>query len=437
MRDIGISIVVLIGLFWTVRFPYVGVLLWTWVTLMVPHQLAFGFSRTFQINLLVAVVTLGSWLLNDKERKFPPLDTHCKLLILYFLWMTFNTFQAVEPDMSWRMWDRVWRVMLLGVLISTMATNKVRIHAVVMVDAMSLLWYGVKGGGFTLMNGGGNHVQGPADSPIGDNNQLALAILMVLPLANYLRLYTVNWAVSRAYLIAIGFGVLSVLGSYSRGAFIALGGLAVLAMFRAKRKWLYPLVAAGLLIPAMQFMPENYFSRINTIQDAQSDGSFQGRLDAWGVAWGYAVDHFPFGAGFHGCQTIQVFSHYAPGKETHAAHSIFFQTLGDNGFIGLFIFLALLFVAFRNSMTIRKYSKGNPELGWAYDLSGMIQLSLFVYCLGGSALSFAYYDNMFILTGLLSVMREQVLSQAKIKGWRKGMGRSQDQGALSPTLVTE
>ena len=197
------------------------------------------------------------------------------------------------------------------------------------------------------------------------------------------------------------------------------------------------LVAAGLLIPAMQFMPENYFSRINTIQDAQSDGSFQGRLDAWGVAWGYAVDHFPFGAGFHGCQTIQVFSHYAPGKETHAAHSIFFQTLGDNGFIGLFIFLALLFVAFRNSMTIRKYSKGNPELGWAYDLSGMIQLSLFVYCLGGSALSFAYYDNMFILTGLLSVMREQVLSQAKIKGWRKGMGRSQDQGALSPTLVTE
>ncbi|HEX4273496.1 MAG TPA: putative O-glycosylation ligase, exosortase A system-associated [Rhizomicrobium sp.] len=417
MRDIALVIITAIGLVWTVRMPFVGVLLWAWITLMNPHQLAFGFSQTFQINLLVAVVTMAAWAFS-KERKLPPMDATTAVFVLFFLWITFNSFFCIVPIATWPMWNRTWRLMLFGGVVAVAATNRVRIHALIAMWALSLCFYGVKGGGFTLLTGGGNHVEGPPNSTISDNNQLALAILMALPLANYLRVNSANVLVRRALLAAIILSVVAVLGSYSRGAFIALAGLLVLAFFRARRKWLFPLAAAIIVVPAVLFMPAGFFDRVNSIQNAGQDASFQGRVDAWHVAYGFASDHFPLGAGFDGPQQAEIFRVYAPGKVSHAAHSIYFQVLGDNGFVGLGLYLLLLALCFYNSVSIRRMTKGRPEFSWAFELAGMLQLTMFVFCLGGAALSFAYYDGVFIIAGLLSAMRQQI-GQATATGWRK------------------
>lgn len=435
MRDVALSLVVLIGLVWTIRRPFVGVLLWEWITLMNPHQLAYGFSRTFQINLLVAVVTLFAWLFS-KERKTPPIDANLVLLLLFFMWITIDTFQSVDPTSAWDMWDRVWRLMFFGVLVSMSATSKVRVHALMLVYAMSLLWYGVKGGGFTLMTGGVYRVSGPPNSTIGDNNQLALAILMALPLANYVRLQSANVWVRRIVLAAMIFSVISVIGSYSRGAFIALAGLLGVAWFRSKKKWRYPLVAAAVVIPVLHFMPQSYFGRIDTISNASEDASFQGRVDAWHVALGYATDHFPFGAGFDGPQRPEIFHYYEPGHDTHAAHSIYFEVLGDSGFPALVLYLLLLANCFRNSAMIRRKTRKRAELSWAYDLAGMLQLTLFVFCLGGSALSFAYYDGLWICAGLLSVMR-QMVQRSAAPGWKEADYRLSGTLAGAPRFVAE
>jgi probable O-glycosylation ligase (exosortase A-associated) len=259
------------------------------------------------------------------------------------------------------------------------------------------------------MTGGHFEVTGPPNTPIGDNNQLALAILMILPLANYLRLQSANLFLPRAMFVAMILCFFSVVGSYSRGGFVALAVMAIISILRAKKKWLYPMVAGIVVLYAYQFMPQSYFSRIDTIQNASTDSSFQGRLDAWHVAYGYAKDHFPFGAGFSGLeQQPQIFNKYEPGKDTHAAHSIFFQVLGDNGFVGLAIYLLILAVCFWNSVVIRHKAKNTPELSWMYDLSGMLQLTLVAFCVGGSALSMAYYDVLFIAAALLSTMRDLV-----------------------------
>src|SRR6185437_6497326 len=156
-----------------------------------------------------------------------------------------------------------------------------------------------------------------------------------------------------------------------RGAFIALGGLVTVAWLRAKQKLLYPLAAAIVIVPALYFMPASFYERMNTIHDAQNDASVQGRFDAWYVAYGYAVDHFPFGAGFDGPQREWIFGAYEPGHTSHAAHSIYFEVLGDQGFGGLVIYLLILGVTVRNAMVVRKLTKDRPEFSWAYDLAGM------------------------------------------------------------------
>ena len=416
MRDLFLVAIILVGMLATLRYPFAGILLWTWFTCMDPHQGAFGFVTTAPLNLIIAIVTILSWAFS-KEPKLPRFDLTHILVFAFLVWMTFNGFFAVDPSWSWPIWNITWKTILLGLLISKFVTNKVRAHALIWTVCVSLLYYGIKGGIFTLVTGGGSHVLGPTYSQIGDNNTLALATLMVLPLINYLRSQSANRWVSLGLLAGMALSTVSVVGSYSRGAFIALGGLGAVAWFRARNKFVYPIAAAIVVIPILMFMPQNYFDRLNTIKTANSDPSFHGRVVAWKVAWSYATEHFPFGDGMAGAQLPSVFNHYFPTEETHAAHSIYFQVLGDNGFIGLVLYLAILVTALLYCSQIRRATRGVDELHWAYELTGMIQLSLFVFCLGGAALSMAYYDVLFINVGLLSALRTMLArsSQANSK----------------------
>ncbi len=409
MRDLFLVAVIGIALVATLGYPFAGILLWTWFTCMDPHQEAFGFAPTAPLNLIIACVTIAAWLFS-RERKLPPLDATLILLLLFLVWMTINGFAAVDPDWSWPLWSRTWKTIALGIAVMAITTNRVRAHALVWAVVLSLLYYGIKGGIFTIVTGGSNHVLGPPNSMIGDNNQLALALLMMLPLANYLRLQSADRRISVLLAIAMLLSTIAVLGSYSRGAFLALGALAVAAWLRSRHKLITLFVALLIVVPVLRFMPQQYYERLNTIQSADTDESFRGRLVAWEVAWGYARDHFPFGDGFSGSERRAVFNHYAPGQVTHAAHSIYFEVLGDNGFWGLALYLAILVIAFFNCSTVRKAARGDPKLAWAGDLAGMIQLSLFVFCVGGAALSMAYYDVYFIWIGLLCALRVQVRS---------------------------
>jgi probable O-glycosylation ligase (exosortase A-associated) len=149
-------------------------------------------------------------------------------------------------------------------------------------------------------------------------------------------------------------------------------------------------------------MPPAFWARVDSIQNYHSDASFQGRVEAWHVAYDYAVDHFPFGAGFYGPQLHEIFHKYEPGKIAHAAHSIYFQVLGEHGFVGLAIYLCIFVASFFDLQKVKWETKRRPELRWAYDLADMLQLSLFAFSLGGAALSMAYYD-LFVLAICLGV----------------------------------
>jgi len=415
MRALFLVAVIGASLFATLSYPFAGVLLWTWFTCMDTHQEAYGFAQSAPFNFIIALVTIGAWLFS-KERKMPPIDATFVLILAFLVWITLNGFLAPDPAWSWPLWDRTWKTIVLGLVIMALATNKVRAHALIWAVVISLLYYGIKGGIFTIVTGGGSHVLGPSNSIIGDNNQLALALLMILPVTNYLRIHTANRVISIGFSVAMVLSTLSVLGSYSRGAFVALTALAAVAWFRSKRKMLYLVTIVAVAVPLFYLMPQSYYDRLNTIQSADVDSSFQGRIMAWKVAFSYARDHFPFGDGFAGAERPGVFNRYFPGERTHAAHSIYFEVLGDNGFMGLGIYLAILVVAFLNCRRIRKLARTDPDLAWAGDLADMIQLSLFVFCVGGAALSMAYYDVFFIWAGLLSALLFGLRRSLLLKG---------------------
>lgn len=399
MRDIFLVLVVLSGLGVTLRYPFVGVLLWEWFALMQPHREAFGFSRSMPLNLAIAVVTILSWLASKEPKRLPghPIIV---LLGLFLVWMTFNSFFAFNTAWSWPYWDRTWRVLLLGFMIAATANSRIRIEAVVWIAVISLLYYGVKGGVFTLITGGHFKVLGPPSTVIYDNNQMALALLTTLPLVEYLRSNAQSRMFSLGLAGALVATAIAVLGSYSRGAYVAMAAVALFALFKTRRKLVYLSILTIVLVPALYFMPESFYARVNTLNSVSSDSSFQGRLTAWEVALRYATDHFPFGAGFYGPQLPPIFNHYFPYDTPHAAHSIYFQVLGEHGYIGLFLYCSLLLVSFFACRKLGKAPRGEP-LSWNQKLARMIQVSLIAFMVGGAALSMAYYDLFIVLISLL------------------------------------
>lgn len=299
------------------------------------------------------------------------------------------------------------------ILAGTLAVNAVRFHALVWVVALSLCYFGVKGGLFTLITGGHSHVFGPAHTMIYDNNTLADALVMVLPMLNYLRLHSeVRW-VRTGIIVVIVLVVGSILGSYSREAYLALAVVGGAFWLRTKNKLIYPIVAVIIMVPLLKFMPDSFYQRAASIQQYSTDSSFQTRLNSWWVAYRYAMDHMPFGAGFYGMNLPAVWDKYIPG-EMHAVHSVYFQTLGEQGVVGLALYLLVIAVTFVNLRAVRRNTKGISEFVWAYDLAGMMQLSVLAFCVGGAAAPINFFDLFFLWVLVSAALLEHTKKKREV-----------------------
>jgi probable O-glycosylation ligase (exosortase A-associated) len=192
-----------------------------------------------------------------------------------------------------------------------------------------------------------------------------------------------------------------------------MGAMLGLLWLKSRRKLMTGLLILAMVPLGFQLMPEQWFERMSTISTAaDQDASAMGRINAWHLAINVANDNIA-GGGFV-VFTPRMFRVYAPNPlDPHAAHSIYFQVLGEHGYIGLAIYLTLLFCAWRTASRIQKECGDNPELKWAKDLAAMAQVSLMGYFTGGAFLSLAYYDFVYYLMALLVVMERHILSRAQ------------------------
>ena len=164
-----------------------------------------------------------------------------------------------------------------------------------------------------------------------------------------------------------------------------------------------------------------------TVNSAEADGSFMGRVAAWKMSTVIAFDRPLIGGGFGVTTNPRVhdayrtrfnsFSFFMDTGEAGGpleAHSIYFQALGETGFIGFGLFVGLLLTAFANLRAVGKLVKGRPDLAWAGDLAAMMRLGLIAYSVSGALLSLAYFETYYVYITLISVLRECVQREAKV-----------------------
>jgi len=409
----------------TFSAPQAGVLGWTWLTLMTPQRLVWGFAYSFPSNLILAVITFGS-LIMSRDRRLFRWNALSLIWLVFVLDITLTSLFSLAPDLTWDRWERTLKVMILGLCIPWAMTDRYRLHALVLVIAVSLCFFGVKGGLFTLVTGGVGRVEGSADSPLGDNNYLALALCLVLPLLNYIRLQS-QARISRILAaITMALVAIAILGTYSRGGFIGLSILVIYFLWRSRHRIAIGIAVICLALAARAFLPPDWTARMETIRTAQSDESFQERLDAWHTALNIASQRPFVGSGMGASESADVYARFMPldsiyiqrakGRPLTASdigalayHSIYFQVLGDNGYPGLFLFITLLVLTWRCLGQVRRAARGKAGLVWAADLASMMQLALLSYAVAGAALSMAYYDMPYLFMGIAIALREIVI----------------------------
>jgi putative inorganic carbon (hco3(-)) transporter len=411
MRDLIVFTIVFASLPFVLWRPYFGIYMWSWMGYFNPHRATFGPAFLFPFSQIIGICTLAGMLFT-KEKRWPPLMPLTVFWFIFIVWMNVTTPFALNPEDAALDWSTTMKIQLMSIVTVMLIIDRRKLEILVAVIALSIGFYGVKNGIYSLFTGAESRVFGPTGTFIEDNNDFALALVMVLPLVRFLQLQAkVQWQ-RIAFLAAVLLMAVSIAATHSRGGMLGGAAMALVLWWRSGHKF-WTGIGLLLAIPfLLWFLPDHWFERMDTIKSYEQDSSAMGRINAWWFSWYVALDRPWVGGGFDVFSPEQ-FLVYAPDPlDFHDAHSSYFEVLAEHGFIGLGLWLLLGATALFTAGRIFKQTRGKPELEWAHNLAGLLQVSLIGYAVSGAFLGRAYFDLYFHIIAIIVVLRALVPAPA-------------------------
>ena len=391
MRDLLVVLVFSGAAIMALRQPYIGVLLWTWIGIMNPHRLAWGFAYSLPLGAIAAGVTLLAMTHSKPRPKFP-VNTTTVLLLMFIAWTGLTTIFAIHVEPSIDLFIRAFKTFFMTLVALAVIQERKHVMALLWVVVGSLCFFGIKGGIFTIATGGSYRVWGPPDSLIFGNNELAVALIMCVPLLYYLSLQMHKAWQRWAFYFSMIFCSAAAIGSQSRGAFLAIIAMVGALSLKSKYKLKITLVLIALSPILLASMPDTWWERMESIRNYNEDTSAMGRIIAWKLAWNIAMDRIT-GAGF-ATSTRFIYDLYSPSliakfwlPTAFISRSLVITALSACSFTW-----RLWFATYRQAGSLYKLTEGRADLGWISELGRMIQVSLVGFFVGGAFLSLAYWD---------------------------------------------
>ncbi|MEQ1890857.1 MAG: DUF5935 domain-containing protein, partial [Alphaproteobacteria bacterium] len=312
------------------RAGYISLLTWEWLSVMKPQAEAWESSLINYQNMFAGLLTAIA-VFAAKGRKAPPLNIFVILFFIFSIFIVLSQIFSLNSTLSAFKFNLAAEMLFLTFAILLMSNTKLKIQALLWVFVISVGYYGVTRGLMSIASGGRSSIRGAANSILQDNNQLAMALASMAPLALYL--------------------------------------------FRtsADAKW---------------------FSRMQTIENASQDNSFMTRVKAWDVAYHMGLKYPVLGAGgtiqYYPLYNSAFIAEEVVEKRRNgllATHNAYLEILAGNGFIAFGAFLGMIGTAIMWCSKINKVTQNIPGLLWAAELGTMLQISLVVYAIGSMALS--------------------------------------------------
>lgn len=425
MRDLLFIVVFPFLVFATLKRPFIGVAMWVWIAMHFPNGWMYSFGSGIRYNLIIVIVTVISYLILKNKPKVE-WDLLTSLILLFLVWTAITSaFTISYPFLVWPEWIEFLKISLCYFFAIFILKSKLHINTLIWALVFSIGFYGCLEGLKYIVSGGAHRIHGLRGHVLGDRNELALAFNMVLPLLVYLITVSKNKLIKIGLKCAVVLVVIAIFGTFSRGGLVALFAVGGYFWLQSNRKFLYAALFLIGFSASSSFLPSEWHDRMDTIETAQEDSSFLGRILAWKQAVLMANENPITGGGFKAGQVGVIWFKYPAAESFNniidtshlseigfkAAHSIYFQVLGDHGYIGLTIFMSILITGFFKAGSLVRRAKEMKLDNSTVQLCSLLRVSIIAYGAGGAGVSLAYFDALYAILAIIYVLDHRIVKQ--------------------------
>lgn len=432
MRDLFLLAFLPYLIYLILRRPFVGAALWIWSSLLMPANWMWGIAAGLRYNLIIVIAAVGSYLLQANKPRIA-WTTTATFAVLFYLWFSLSAINAItETSVPWIWWDTFTRIFVLVIFCQLVLVKKLHWDVFIWAMVLALGGYGMLEATKYIASGFNHQIVGMGGQ-LRDRNDLALALNVMIPLAVYLKSQATHRYIRLGLRAMIVLLPVAIIGTFSRGGLVTLLFIGLFYLMVSGRRFIPLAITMGVLAFGLSYVvTDEYIKRAETIQTADEDASFMGRASAWKLSLYIALDRPLIGGGPFAVQTPDVSSRYRDRYDSEewfstgpfeqaarAAHSMYFQVLGDTGFVGFGWFMLMLSSAALLMLRTVRHARRIGDQGLESLATGLL-LALGAYMVGGAALSVAYYDLLFGLIGLISAvggraMAVQVVSAVRLR----------------------
>jgi len=250
--------------------------------------------------------------------------------------------------------------------------------------------------------------------PIGDANFFAQIMVVLIPIG-FERMLHERRLFLRLLAGLVGvLSTLTVIFTYSRGAFLsAIIVLAILFVLNRPRP-LQVIAIIWLGIGMLALIPPSYYDRILTLRDllpnqqgginVRSDISIQGRASQNLTGWSMFKQRPLLGVGLNNFSHL--YSEYskeiglAPDATNRSLHNLYLEVATETGLVGLSVFLALIWYAFRSVARARKIFLEASQPDYAHLANGLV-IGFISYLIAALFIHAAFPRYFYLLLGIM------------------------------------
>lgn len=408
LRTLLVVAILIPGICAAVFSRFNALLLYFWFALFRPQEWVWWDITSLRLSFVLGVLLLVPSLMTGVL----PYVAHPISIggIVFLFSALLGQLSAFSPDTGWYWLDFFFRLLLVCMFAITIVSDSRQFRLALAVIAGSLGFHSAKAGLVSLLGGGVRFFDGLAGA-FGDNNGYAVAMAMIAPLLFATAQNMERRWLRAAFLAAAPLSAIAVIGTFSRGGFLAVvsAGLTLAIVDRRRVRALVLAVAIAIPVAAFMASQEGYLDRLRTIQtyEKTNEESALSRLHFWSVAVDMAMDR-PLGVGLFNYEAA--YDHYDSSHGRYGSHrsvhSSHFQALAETGFLGLAAFEGLLLYSVVCALRIRRRSS-TPNLDAAdarlflTAANGLIA-STMAFMIGGAFVAMALNDLTWMLLAMVA-----------------------------------
>jgi putative inorganic carbon (HCO3(-)) transporter len=407
LRSIFVAALVLFGARYALRNAFGALLLYLWVAYFRPEGWLWNadwlnaLNLSFVVGLYLVLRTPGS----DAKFRF---DLRRTLLFIFLAISLSSMLASDHLAYSWPYWVEFAKTIVITFLLVSLVRDESRFRTVVLVIALSLGFESAKEGWLTFFRNPGG-INNNTLVNIGDENDLAVALLMIVPLFLALaKTSGTKWERWIHTFFALGVAYRAVT-TYSRGGFLACGAMILVSVARSRHKIRAAIAISLLSCIVVSVLPQKFWDRMSTIKTSEeelTDTSALSRLHFWRVATRMVADRPVLGVGYNAYNAAYDKYDFSLGQYGggRSVHSIWFGVAAELGFTGLLVFLLILGLAIVGCHQIARWSsRGQVSPGLGH-YARALQTSFCVLAVGGTFVPFQYKEVLWHFVGLSTAL---------------------------------